>query len=256
MNKRIYISCNTLPNTCNSLAYLYKKISNSNLKDIPIILVHDSNFNYYDLNEYDLNIKYKLGEDNSFEYPCLHKIWVDSSLETFHGLYLHCKGSSKTENSEIANSIAWMHYMLIGLINNADFCVNYLNNGADLVGSMWYRHFKGNFFWFNSSYVSKLINPEALKNNGRFAAEYWCATHYWYDKTVAMPVVKNLYYLPIKDDSSFLELKNKNYIPHLKEKYTCEDIDSVIKSNYYGIFNEIKNVESISKYLSYLNFNL
>lgn len=232
---------------------LYKKIANSSLKDVPIVLVHDSNFNYYDLNEYNLKVSYKLGEDNSFEYPGLHELWTDSKTDNFFGLYLHCKGSSKTENLDIINSFAWMYYMLIGLVDNIDLCISNLNKGADLVGSMWYRHFKGNFFWFNSTYVKKLFDPNILKSRGRFAAEYWCASHYWYDSTILKPKVKNLYYLPIKDDLGFMSLKNKNYIPDLTEKYICEDIQSVIESNYYGIFDEIKN--STEDFSSYLNFN-
>jgi hypothetical protein len=256
MNRRIYISCNTLPNTNNSLAYLYKKIANSNLKDCPVTLVHDNNFNFYNLNKYNLKISYILGEDNSFEYPCLYRLWVDSLNDNFFGLYLHCKGSSKTENLDIENSYAWMYYMLLGLVDNTDLCLYYLNKGADLVGSMWYRHFKGNFFWFKSEYIKKLINPMSLIDSGRFAAEYWCGSHYWFNSNIPIPLVKNLFYLPLVNDLSFIELKNKNYMPDLTERYVCNDIDEVIANNYYGIFDEIKNIESISdRYTPYLNFN-
>jgi hypothetical protein len=256
MNIRIYISCNTLPNTPNTLLDLYKRIANSNLKNYPITLVHDSNFNFYHFNEYNLKISYVLGENNSFEYPCLHKIWADSSKDNFYGLYLNCLGSSKTESLHIENKYAWVHYVMFGLIDNENLCLDYLDKGADLVGPMWYRHFKGNCFWFNSQYTKKLINPMILKEIDRFAAEYWCASHYWFDSTIPRPMVKNLFYLPLINEFSFLDLKKKNYIPDLKEKYICSDIEKTIESNYYGVFDEIKNIETVSdKYLPYLNFN-
>lgn len=267
MLKRIYISCNSLPNTQKSLSFLYEKIFNSKLKTTEIVLVHESNFNLHDLNIYNLNITYTQGLDNSFEYSALHKMWKDSQNEDFYGLYLHCKGSSKTDEIELTNCLAWVEYMLFGLLDNIDTCLFYLDNGADLVGSMWYRHFKGNFFWGKSTFLRQLLDPLVYYNNiehyTRYTAEYWISYAYWsgFNNSISLPFpkIKNLFYLPLETDADFLKLKNQHIVPDLNHKYICNSIGELIKNGVLEVYDTVittkkdfeENKEELFKYVNY-----
>lgn len=175
---------------------------------------------------------------DQFEYPALKRIWDDSQVECFDGLYLHCKGSSKVDGEQFQNGLAWLEYMLYGLIDNIELCIDHLNNGADLVGSMWYRHFKGNCFWFKSEYVRGLINPMTMDITNRYQAEYWCAQNYWYGG-YKYPKVMNLFYMPIETDNDFIKLKMRNYIPSLTDRNKCCNISEVILKNDYSIYNDL-----------------
>lgn len=246
MKKRIYISCNSLYNTEKSLTFLYNRIKNSSLNKCDIFLVHDSKFDLHDLNN-DLNVKYIQGLENSFEYGALQVLWDHSNKEEFYGLYLHCKGSSKTDEFQFNNGLAWADFMLYGLIDNVELCTQYLDKGADLVGSMWYRHFKGNFFWGKSTFLRQLWNPLIYYNNiehyTRYAAEYWISYAYWVGtnnlNNLPYPKIKNLFYMPIQNDFDFLNLKDKNFKPDFKQKYICKEFDKIISENYYGVYNQI-----------------
>lgn len=175
---------------------------------------------------------------NQFEYPALKRLWDDSQHKDFFGLYLHCKGASKTSEQEFQNGLAWLEYMLYGLVDNMELCLEHLSNGADLVGSMWYRHFKGNCFWFASEYVRGLKNPLELDQSNRHQAEYWAAQQYWWGG-YRIPMVKNLFYLPWKSDGDFFSLKKNNIIPYIDQKYRCVSISNVISSKNYMVFDEI-----------------
>jgi hypothetical protein len=268
MEKKIYISCNTLINTEKSLEHLYKKIYNSKLKDCKIILVHDSKFNLENLNIYNLNIQYVLSLDNGYEYPALHKLWEDSQTHQFYGLYLHCKGSSKEDINLFNLDLIWMNCMLYGLLDHADLCIEYLKKEVDLVGCMWYRHFKGNFFWFKSDYIKHMLNPlNMLKLKtpkgeswySRFDAEYWCCYSYWYGGNIIplpFPKVKNLFYL----EKDLLEYNNENILPDLNKEHVCDNITYQIQNNLYEIFNTIilkkKEYELYSDILfKYMDYN-
>jgi len=183
-----------------------------------------------------------------FEYPALQRIWQDSQTEDFVGLYIHCKGASKIDSDQLQNGLAWLEYMLYGLVDNMDLCIDHLTRGADLVGSMWYRHFKGNCFWFRSDYVRGLMNPMSMDISNRYHAEYWCAQNYWWGG-YRYPKVKNLFYIPLNSDSDFIEFKRNGYVPDLNERNVCNDIEAAIKSNNYTIFNDI-NI-SLSDYNKY-----
>jgi hypothetical protein len=187
---------------------------------------------------------------SQFEYPALKRIWDDSQNKEFFGLYLHCKGASKTDEQEFQNGLAWLEYMLYGLVDNMELCLDHLSKGADLVGSMWYRHFKGNCFWFKSEYIRGLMNPMTMDTNNRYHAEYWCAQNYWWGK-YKYPMVKNLFYIPLNSDNDFIELKRSGYKPDLNQRNKCCDIGAVISSNNYTIFNDIElSIEDSNKYKS------
>ena len=194
-----------------------------------------------------------------FEYPALSRLWQDSQQDEFYGLYLHCKGSSKPDGVQFDNGAAWLHYMLFGLVDNNDVCIGHLDAGADLVGAMWYRHFKGNCFWFKSDYVRGLMNPLTLDQSNRFQAEYWCAQQYWWGG-YKYPKVKNLFYIPMESDDDFIRYKINGFIPEINEKNKCTDIDYAIKNNHLSVYDKIEiteeDKEKYNNILShYINYN-
>lgn len=226
--KKIYIGMNDdLPNVSASFEVIKNKLKN-NIDNA--IVVNSS--------------------ASMFEYPALQRIWQDSQSEDFFGLYIHCKGASKIDIDELQNGIAWLEYMLYGLVDNMDLCLDHMIRGADLVGSMWYRHFKGNCFWFRSDYVRGLMSPMSMDTTNRYHAEYWCAQNYWWGG-YRYPKVKNLFYIPLNSDNDFLQLKRNGYVPDLNERNECSNIEVAIKSNNYTIFNDI-NI-SLSDYNKYNN---
>lgn len=175
---------------------------------------------------------------SQFEYPALKRMWDDSQTDSFYGLYLHCKGASKTDEEQFQNGIAWLEYMLYGLVDNMDLCLDHLRSGADLVGSMWYRHFKGNCFWFKSEYIRGLMDPMTMDTNNRYQAEYWCAQNYWWGRYKYAKVM-NLFYIPLDTDNDFIRLKRENYIPSLTSRNECGNISEVIAKKNYSVYNEL-----------------
>lgn len=238
MNIKVYISVNTLPNTNYILSLLLNRLEKANSR-CEINIIHDSLFNFTLFeNLTNLNLKFKLSDDNLYEYPALRNVWADSKNEDFYALYLHVKGASKISYKDIQNSIAWLDYMLFGLLDNLNLCMYHLNNGADIVGSMWYNHFKGNFFWCKSSYVKTLLDPYKFTISDRFNAEYWISMpfdNHWFNASKELyglelkyPKIKNLFYLPINSDFDFIKLKNNNYLPSLNEKISANSMSDII----------------------------
>ena len=170
---RIYIGVVELANTKDSLLHIINKIKNSNLRNEKIIIVHSSKWQKYDyLLESDLNIEYYNSnlDSDSYELPTLFKMWQDAAIMDFNGLYIHCKGSSYTDSVKYENAKAWSTLMMYGVIDNSDLCIHHLNKGADYVGSLFYWHFKGNFYWFRSEYIKQLVNPMDMDHSYRLNA--------------------------------------------------------------------------------------
>jgi hypothetical protein len=272
MKFKIYISVNTLPNTNYIFSYLLDKIQKSKASNFEINVIHDSKFNYFLYKDMEnLNLNFILGDDERFEYPALKKIWDDSQNDEFYVLYLHVKGASKVKFTEIENSIAWIDYMLYGLLDNIDLCINHLDEGADIVGSMWHKHFKGNFFWSKSSYVKTLFDPYSINMPYRFFAEYWiCIYLYqdWFEQSrsffgtnLKRPTVKNLFNIELNGNDNFLKLKNSGYVPDLtQKKVLVNDIRHLIATNTIFAFDEIyiteEDLNTYSDFLfSYLNYD-
>lgn len=241
MNIRIYISKNTdLPNVNESFNYIQSYIAASDVGQHHLELIEST--------------------ADKFEYPALDKCWQDSQELEFYGLYLHCKGASKTDQTELMNGLAWLHYMLYGLLTNSKTCITHLDKGADLVGCMWFRHFKGNCFWFKSSYVKNLIRPAFLDTANRYVAEYWCSQAYWFNSFVAFPKVKNLFYAPTCNDAEFLALRAGGYVPEIPSVTICSDLSGCIERSEYSVFDElIVTKEEYDKYtdvlLKYINYD-
>lgn len=219
---RIYVGVNQgLPNLSRSLSYLIHRISSSGIPTENLCVVDAA--------------------PTEFEYPTLNRLWADSQKEDFYGLYLHCKGASKSDEPEFQNGLSWMHYMAYGVLDNYQLCNLHMDRGADLVGSMWYRHFKGNFFWFKSSYVRNLVGPYNLGIDltNRYPAEYWCSQAYFYPNAVLYPKVKNLFYLPVKEDHDFLSLYSQGYLPDMRSRTSCSDLPAKKAENYFAIYDDI-----------------
>jgi len=217
---RIYISCNQLPKTRDSLDHILEKLSRSALDKSQIIIVHSADWDF-EFTNFGLAIEFcntGLTADH-YEFPALSKIKADSQLQDFFGLYLHCKGSRKTQADEWQNSLAWIDYMCYGVIEHSQLCLLHLQQGADLVGSQWHWHFKGNFYWFRSVYVQQLVEPMLMDLDYRFNCEFWCAYSLWWGR-YPMPRVKNLYYLQdLHTDYHYAILNQQHYVPAINKKH-------------------------------------
>ena len=236
---RIYISVVEMVNTKSSLLHIINTIKNSNLKSEKIIIVHSLNWEKYDfLTDSNLDIEYFDSgcDDTVYEYPALQKLWKDSANLDFYGLYLHCKGSSKSDSEKFANAIQWSTIMMYGVVTNSDLCLYHLDSGSDFVGSMFHWHFKGNFFWFKSEYVKQLIDPMELSPTYRFHCEFWGLYSYSWGK-YPLPKIKNLFYLPIKNDDDFINIKK---LPSLFDKnILTEPFSEFLQKGYYAAYDII-----------------
>ena len=243
---RIYISCNELPNTKASLFHIITKLKDSNLRNEKIIIVHSVDWTPYDFLD-GLDIEYVSSgfTASHYEFPAIRKFWQDSNESDFYGLYLHCKGSSKTDTLEFENALRWASLMMYGLIDNCDTCLSHLNQGADLVGSMWHWHFKGNFYWFNSVYVKQINDPYLFDLDYRNNCEFWAAYSYWWGK-YELPKIKNLFYLPnLSKDTEFI---NIDTLPSLfQKKVIASNFSDYLLTEEYFAFDviAINNVEFI-----------
>lgn len=189
-----------------------------------------------------------------YEYSTLAEIWRDAQHEDFYALYLHVKGASKTEEDDLLNAEAWMDFMLYGVVDNWQKCVDHLTRGADLVGSLWHWHFKGNFWWGKSAYLRHLPNPMSLLDRrfdaGRFNAEYWCAWGLW-KAGFPKPAVKNLFYVKsLGADSNFSLARGSAFPPALDERHIfvdrrldsaqSETVEEFLGRRYFCAFDEIQ----------------
>ena len=214
LQKRIYIHAPDIINTPGSVSHILSKIKNSNLKQEEITICCSKGYSENLKSKIDtssLNVIFyesNFGPED-FEYPTLYKIWTDSQEKEFYCLYLHAKGASKRTKTGILNSLAWMDYMLYGVVENSNVCIDHLNKGAELVGSQWHWHYKGNFWWANSNHLKEMpdpINFLLYLSNQRFDAEYWCCLGYWWHG-FKKPKIKNLFYIPgLGNDSGFYEM--------------------------------------------------
>ena len=204
--------------------HIIDKIKSSNLKSEKIIIVHSNDWIPYDfLTNLDIEYVNSGFPASHYEYPAIRKLWQDSKELDFYGLYLHCKGSSKTDTLEFENGLRWATLMMYGVIDNSKVCIEHLNKGADLVGSMWHWHFKGNFYWFNSTYVKQIADPYLFDLDYRNNCEFWATYAYWWGR-YELPKIKNLFYLPsLLKDTEFI---NIDTLPSLFQK-------KVIASNFY-----------------------
>lgn len=258
---RIYISCNQLVNTRASLNLLLSRIRQSKLHHCDIVIAHSADWDFqYDV--HDLNLQFHNTDYTSqhFEFPALLKVLQDSQHDEFFGLYLHCKGSSKTDSAEWDNCVAWAEYMLYGVLDHSDQCLYHLQQGCDLVGSQWHWHFKGNFYWFRSDYVRQLVDPMLMDQDYRFNCEFWPAYSFWWGR-YSLPKVKNLFYMQnLHADTDYLILKHQRYVPSLNTKTVhTGSFAEFVQTQWAGAFDvilvnnaEMHNYHAVfAKYLNY-----
>ena len=94
-------------------------------------------------------------------------------------LYLHGKGATRQDNQNVK---AWVDYMEYFLVENYQNCLNELKT-HDVVGVDYLpkpmKHFSGNFWWANSSYIKQRTNfAESLNSSKetkhpRWYCEFW-----------------------------------------------------------------------------------
>lgn len=211
MTIKVFIHVPELPSALKSLDNILARMSKTEIHiydNVSIVVCCTRGFwqqikhitaNY----SFDVLIREMDAGSEDFEYPTLHEIWAESQNEDFFCLYMHAKGASKTNEEEYANSEAWANFMMFGVIDHWEDCIHHLERGAELVGSQWHWHFKGNFWWADSRHLKEMPNPMQIGENERFNAEYWCCLGLWW-QGLKKPRVKNLFYLPdLKDDSKF-----------------------------------------------------
>lgn len=247
MLMRVYIHAPDLPNSRRSGTHIESRLRSSGLSADIIV------------NKADPLV---------YEYTTLYRMWEESKKEDFYALYLHLKGSSKVNSQEFENARCWMDYMLYGVADNWSICRKHLDDGADLVGSQWHWHFKGNFWWAKSSYLRSLPNPMHLSSD-RFAAEYWCCWGLW-RSGFPKPAIRNLFYVDgMIEDGLYRKARYVAYPPDLSRKTIFVDqnldaihgetIDCFLDRKYYCAFDRIyipnSKIHLLIRLADFLNYD-
>jgi hypothetical protein len=125
-----------------------------------------------------------------FEIPAIVELkkFCDSIDDETYTLFFHHKGVTNLHKQPIAD---WRNIMSYFTIERWRDCVEKLDEGHELVGSLWRTfprpHFSGTFFWARSSYIKRLPalqRPRDINYNRqipglnwdyRFEGEMWMA---------------------------------------------------------------------------------
>ena len=128
-------------------------------------------------------------EIDTYEFPTLHRIWIDSQESEFAVLYLHTKGVSKPKELSVRH---WVHYLLYFLVEKWSERLLDLQthdcSGVNLRGSSsnpvdtpedWFvkgspLHYSGNFWWSRSSYIRRLPDPVVFQTVHTEMLRYYC----------------------------------------------------------------------------------
>ncbi len=109
-----------------------------------------------------------------FERLTLHELRRRAAKETFRAFYLHSKGVMRLQvapERELAVK-AWVSYLVYWNIERWRDCLRALDI-ASAVGCEWLaNHYRGNFWWANSSYLATL--PETI-GPSYTDPEFWIA---------------------------------------------------------------------------------
>lgn len=258
---RVYICCNQMIRTQQSLNLLLNRIKASKLAQCEIHLLHSRDWpiteNFNGLNVRLRNTGYTA---DYYEFPALAQIRLDSMQNDFYGLYLHCKGASQADEILWKNSVAWADYMLTGVVDRSEQCLQHLKAGAHLVGSQWHWHFKGNFYWFDSDYVQQLVDPMIMDLDYRLNCEFWCSYSYWWGR-YPLPKVKNLFYVPIQHDIDYINQHYKNFVPAVSGPYVhAGSFAEFLETRWTGAFDVIcVNAKEFNTFhhvfIKYLNYD-
>jgi hypothetical protein len=104
---------------------------------------------------------------------------MDRGSDDLYGFYIHSKGVSWPEGTRgYEGGKYWRDYMNHYILRKWFDDVYHLDKGYDLCGVKlinrgWPLHYSGNFFWFKSGYVKRLISVDRMNLKDRFNAEMW-----------------------------------------------------------------------------------
>lgn len=141
--------------------------------------------NYYKLKKelffYDkINITAYHYDITRYEFYTLKIVQAQSlEREKFYGFYIHTKGVSYPGNEGGKYWRDYMNYYNITKWKDAikHLDLGYYTYGVKLLPSSYppsfKMHYSGNFWWFNSEYVSTLPNIDTLDKTNRYNAETW-----------------------------------------------------------------------------------
>jgi len=115
--------------------------------------------------------------------------YAKSSNKKFYALYIHTKGTSNVSNAQHE----WRRFMMYWLVENHKLSIDILNRDFYTVGLFYTtnlgfapKHYSGNFFWADSTYL-KLLNPIRIeKMDNRFNAEMVLFEKHQKDKHIVM----------------------------------------------------------------------
>jgi hypothetical protein len=199
MKTYIYIHVAALNNWIEIINTIFSKIEKSGLYDTVdniriCYLGDDSNLEILKtiISHYKKIIIRKTNTNLSiYERITLNALHEDSNKEDFHALYLHTKGITRINNSNVTDWINYLHYFAIEKFGH---CIKSLEN-YDAVGCNLTHfpklHFSGNIWWANSKYIKTLpfdigndyLDPEMwiLQEKGRFLSLFTSnVEHYRY----------------------------------------------------------------------------
>jgi len=191
-----------------------------------------------DIKEYE---KVTLNSMHSFS-----KINLDYKI-----LYLHSKGCSYPRDFPKNKNIqSWVNFMLYCLVENADSCIELLENNECVGCQVLYprkysnifpKHFSGNFWWATSSYIASISSVENLKT-------YYDAEWYIFRNN---PNYINIYGFPTEDSINYLFLRDKYENIVKKNLLYYKENGNFVKSNVDFVkvgfnTNEIYNIDGIS----------
>ncbi len=123
------------------------------------------------------------------ENVMMQHIYNDCLKEDFHLLYIHTKGITSVDNhlkkgnaQTFINYYYWRKFLEWGVIERWDDAVKMLDE-HDIVGVNYFdqpsKHFSGNFWWANSSYIRTLPDPATMswwKDLRSIASDPWLRT--------------------------------------------------------------------------------
>jgi hypothetical protein len=104
---------------------------------------------------------------------------ISCEKEKFYGFYIHTKGCNYPGNVGGKYWLDYMNYYNLTLWKDAvkSLDLGYYTYGVKLLPATYppafKMHYSGNFFWFNSEYVSTLPDINTLDKCNRYNAETW-----------------------------------------------------------------------------------
>lgn len=113
--------------------------------------------------------------DSSYERLTLESLRSFAKADDFI-LYVHSKGVKYTDTQWLQLVGDWRRYMSYHTIKDWRKCVQFLENGSEVVGANFQtepeRHFSGNFWWARGDYIRTL--PEKIGNQELDPEMYIC----------------------------------------------------------------------------------